>query len=272
MIYRYAEAQTVITKGLAIAPDDYFLLCLMSLSFIQQENWKDALQYAKKAVESNPEDSWSHRLLAITYKNGGRRHEAVKAAKKAVKLDAYDPANWHTLASTQLQIYDLKAARETTEKLLEIAPDWSLTHQMFSLIALGEENYKEAEIHCRRELELDPTSYTGLNNLGVTLMNQGRKREAIEIFNRAAKLAPNEYHAKGNLESAVSQYIPQIGIGIGAIWIVVQGLRILENINPTLAVAGIVLIASAALIFFVFRKWRYSTLPKETKDYMNYLK
>ncbi len=269
---RDAEAVPVIAKGLSIAPDDYDLLCNMTQALIGLRKWQKGYEYAKKAVSANPEDSWAHRLISIILQNGGRRYDAVKSAEEAVRLEPYQPVNWYVLADAQLHVFKLKEARESAEKLREIAPDWNVTHQILARIALKAENYKEAEEHCRRELELAPNSYAGLNNMGVALQNQNRKREAIEYFNRAAKLNPAEETAKDNLESAITNYIPQIGIGFGAIWIVFQVLRLVGRQSQIIAVIVLGSIACAIIGFFVFKQWRYSQLPKEAKNYMDFLK
>lgn len=187
---RYAEAQSVIAKGLAIAPDNYDLLCMMSQVFITQKKWNDARLNAEQAIKAEPNLSWAYRLHSHALRGGGRRHDAIKSAKEAVKFEPYDSLNWYTLCLAQLQVFDLKEASIAAEKMRELSPDWYLSHQALALVASDKKNYKEAEEHLSRALELNPNSYESLNNMGVNLLNQKRKREAIEFFNLAAKLNP----------------------------------------------------------------------------------
>ena len=266
---RGAEAITLLTQGLNIAPDDEELLCLLAQAAIGLERWRDARRYVERAIAVAPENDWAHRIHSIVLRNSFRRHEAVAAAKEAVRLDPMVPHNWHTLASAQLNIFDLKEARATAERLRELEPSWYLSHQMLALVALKEENNKAAEACCRRELELNPNSYHGLNNLGVALLNQKRKREAIDAFTRAAKLNPAAPIARDNIAAAVSKYLPRISIPVFGFWIILNGLRVAgQNGNGQLVAAIVGVIALAVGGFYLVRWYRYRSLPMEVRAYL----
>jgi hypothetical protein len=108
-----------------------------------------------------------------------------------------------------------------------------------------------------------------MNNLGVALLNQKRKREAIEAFNRAAKINPAAPTARSNINAAVSKYIPRITVPFFVIWILLNGLRVLGEKGQ----AGIVLtvglfLAIGIAIVLVIRWYRFRSLPSEVKNYV----
>ena len=265
---RFEEAAEMLTRALSAAPNDGYLLCQMSQVLLGLRQTKQATEYAERALAANPENTWAHRLLSLALRQSNR-HESLKAAKTAVQLGPEDPWSWYVLAGAHMQVFNLKEARVAAERLRNLAPEWEASHQALSLVALKEEKYKEAEEHCRRELELNPNSYEAMNNLGVALLNQKRKREAIETFNRAAKINPAATTARSNINTAVSKYIPRITIPFFAIWMVMNGLRVLGTNGQ----AGIVLTVGLFLaigigVVLLIRWYRFRSLPSEVKDYV----
>lgn len=267
---RNPEAITILTHGLNLAPDDEEILCLLAQASIELNLWRDAWRYVERAIAVAPENDWAHRIHSIVLRNSARRHEAVAAAKEAVRLSPMTPHNWHTLASAQLNVFDLKEARADAERLRELAPSWYLSHQMLALVALKEENNKEAEACCRRELELNPNSYHGLNNLGVALLNQKRRRAAIEVFTRAAKLNPQAEIARNNIQAAITRYLPRLTFPFAALWFLQAMLRglITGNRSEAASAAGIGLLVAIVIGAIFFVRWvRYRRLPREAREY-----
>src|SRR5439155_26885942 len=70
---------------------------------------------------------------------------------------------------------------------------------------------KKAEDANRRALQIEPTQQVALNNLGVALQGQRRTKEALEIYQRASQLNPNDPIAKGNIVRLVR---PVSGLGV----------------------------------------------------------
>jgi tetratricopeptide (TPR) repeat protein len=271
---RAADAASLLTQGLSLAPQDYGLLCLMGQALIADGKLDESAKFAEKALATFPDDCWAHRLRSVALRQS-RRYESLESAKEAVRLDPNEPANWHTLASAQLQVFNLKEARASAERLLVLAPSWDLTHQVLFLVASKEENYKEAEQHCRRELELNPNSYHGMNNLGVALLNQGRKRQAVEIFYRAAKINPAGGTARKNLMVAATKYVvPRVGVSIGVLILLAQlvrlaGMSLGGNSDNVVIVPLALFIAGGFAIRFGLRWYRIRRMPGEVREYMN---
>ena len=267
---RGEEAITLLTRGLSMAPQDDEVLCLMTQAFVEMNKWRDAWRYSERAIAAAPENDWAHRLHSIALGNCARRNEAVAAAKEAVRLNPMLPHNWHTLASSQLNVFNREEARVSAAHLQSLAPSWHMSHQMLSLVALKEGKNKEAENHCRRELELNPNSYYGMNNLGVALLNQKRKREAIDVFTRAAKLNPAAPIARDNIAAAVTKYLPRVSIPFFAVWVILQGFRAISEYGA----GGLLILALGfmALLIgggFLVRWYRYRNLPTEVRAYLS---
>ncbi|HMH42001.1 MAG TPA: tetratricopeptide repeat protein [Pyrinomonadaceae bacterium] len=266
---RFSTAAELLTRGLSIAPHDDDLLCRMAQVCVGLNQLSQAASYAESALAADPQNAWAHRLRSIALRQANR-HESLKAAKEAVQLEPGDPWCWQVLTGAHLQVFNLREARVAAERLRMLAPEWYVSHQVLSLVALKEEKYKDAEAHCRRELELNPNSYEGMNNLGVALLNQKRRREAIEAFNRAAKINPVAAGARNNINVAVKKYLPRITIPIFALYVFVNGLRVLgEKGQSGLLLSALAAIGVVVGLALAFRWYRFRRLPAEVRSYIS---
>src|ERR1041385_3201997 len=145
---RFEEAAELLTRALSAATNDSNLLCRMSQALLGLKQVSQAVSYAERALAVDPENAWPHRLRSVALRKIDR-HESLKSAKTAVQLEPQEPWCWYVLAGAHLQVFNLKEARTAAERLRNLAPQWDVSHQVLSLVALKEEKYKEAEAHCR---------------------------------------------------------------------------------------------------------------------------
>jgi TolA-binding protein len=68
------------------------------------------------------------------------------------------------------------------------------------ILYLNEKNYPEAELWFAALCKLEPQNMDAANNLGIALLAQGKKEEAISIWKSILKQNPNYEMAKKNLE------------------------------------------------------------------------
>ena len=66
----------------------------------------------------------------------------------------------------------------------------------------GSQHWGESADAYRRAIILDPENSALLNNAGVSMLNQGRSREAIDFFRQALALDPGDRRAANNLDIA----------------------------------------------------------------------
>jgi tetratricopeptide (TPR) repeat protein len=272
---RFAEAAAMLGHGLAGEPRDFELLCLMSEAMIGAGRAKDAVTYAEHAIAAQPQDDDGHRLRSFALRNVDRR-ESVISAQRAVQINPQEPANWHALAVAEIYIFRFDQARKAAERMRALAPQSFIPHQLFALVAIKTKKYDEAEAHCRRELALNPNSYHGMNNLGVALLNRGKKREAVEAFNLAAKTDPTHELARRNLGLATRKYLPGAGALVGLGYLMTQVANIGGAAGDAGALIGLVmvmvLLTMLAIGFFVIRWQRIRQLPVEAQNYLKTLK
>ena len=74
----------------------------------------------RKALAIDPETSCIHRNLALVYFKAGLPEEAIKEALEGLRYDSSDARGWINLGFYYLKKNDLKNAKNSFEKALEI--------------------------------------------------------------------------------------------------------------------------------------------------------
>ena len=162
---KMAEAETVLRKVLASAPDHAGAHNDLGVIFSHRGETEQAVDHFEKAIELAPGAADAYTNLGNHYHAAGRFDASAKAYRKAVTLDPGD-------ADTQTNLGN-------------------------SLQALG--RVEEAAASYRRALVIEPGHLFALNNLGNTLQALGRADEAVASFRRALMIKPDFALALGNL-------------------------------------------------------------------------
>jgi type IV pilus assembly protein PilF len=90
------------------------------------------------------------------------------------------------LAATYFQTRQLSVALEEVQRALQIEPNYAPAHAVRGLIYMDLGDVREAEASLTRALQLEPDNGNILNNYGWFLCQNGRERESIAYFERAA--------------------------------------------------------------------------------------
>jgi len=162
---------TLVGSGLQGPPtgnEEAYDHYLRGMHFLREgwtaETFLKATDYFNKAIEIDPEYAQAHALLALTYVSlGNFRHlsptdvqrQASDAATTAIELDDQFPEAW-------------------------VAMGWlAMTYDF---------DWRSAERHFRRDIELSPSSYMGYIGLSMALQMAGRYDEALAAAQRAYQL------------------------------------------------------------------------------------
>jgi tetratricopeptide (TPR) repeat protein len=154
------------------------------------DRYRQAEGQLRQAVSDEPEDTGARLELAEILERQDR-HPAVLRTLKEV-LDK-EPENLRALlmnarALTELGVHD-KAA-EAVEQALEAGGEKPGPLMARASLAAAREDYDAAESDLRKALSVHPGSPAVLSQLGHTLMWTGRIDEAVECFEKAARISP----------------------------------------------------------------------------------
>lgn len=211
-IERWREAVPLLSKALAANPHDARVCCLLSVCHYKLKDFKESLEFAERAIVSEPENEWGHRLRSVVLTATGKKADALKSAEEAVRLEPEEPHALQTLVYAYLNNGKTSEALEIAEKLRELYPETEMAFFMLGNVYLKNGSYREAERNFREALRINPNSSDSRNNLGVALLRQNQSKDVsiLELsdeeeihrhFVEAVKLEPNHETAAENLRN-----------------------------------------------------------------------
>ena len=136
-------------------------------------------------------DSTSMILLSQAYSQRGHNNEALAWARKAFETDPED-----FRAPTYMGVYlaylrRFGEARAALEKAQSFGVPYALLHHTLAFAARGEGKTGESERHLRKALEIDPEYVTSRKRLADLCAASGRVPEAREHYLKALERFPD---------------------------------------------------------------------------------
>lgn len=162
----HAGAEAALRRTLEVDSTHTKGLVNLARVLLEQGKASDALEYAEKVVELEPESGPGWRVLGNAHADLGMVEEAVSAYRRAIVLDHRDA--------------------------------WTMNN--LGLLMIREGRYEEALPPLARATELRPDVAVFQNNLGVALERTGHPVEAVVAFRAALDADPGYEKARVSLE------------------------------------------------------------------------
>ncbi|MHC4698726.1 MAG: tetratricopeptide repeat protein, partial [Planctomycetota bacterium] len=161
-----------------------------ALEMILARDYEQAVSALEPLIRQSPESDMLHAVLGAAYLNLKRFKEAERAFEASLRTVRETPKRLCGLAYALWKQDKLEGALACYGEVLEIAPDWEEAHRGLAGVYLQTKQLSLAEPHCRRCVELDPTSVPYLTNLGVVLVRLSRPAEGVPLLQRALEYYP----------------------------------------------------------------------------------
>lgn len=280
-----SAAESAFRRALAINPDH--LAALNNLGILERQLGRlpSAERLLRRALLIAPNDSEVLTNLGVVRFESGDPGEAKKYHAEAVRLSPGDATAWLNLAAAEEATGALEGAANAYGRVMDLAPEFvSAAIKRASLLSkLG--RFPEARtlaknarplvagladslsdlgvvfLKCRQQsdarecfeqaLTLEPEHLSALNNLALTLAEQGFLIEARTFAQRATELDPNtaenwvtlasNYQALGEIEQAVAYLARAVTLKPGAPLIrsnYLLGLNYLDSAEPASLLAA----------------------------------
>ena len=162
----HAGAEAALRRTLEVDSTHAKGLVNLARVLLEQGKASDALDYAEKVVELEPESGPGWRVLGNVHAELGLVEDAVSAYRRAIVLDHRDA--------------------------------WTMNN--LGLLMIREGRYEEALPPLARATELRPDVAVFQNNLGVALERTGHPVEAVVAFRAALDADPGYEKARVSLE------------------------------------------------------------------------
>ena len=168
---RYQQAEVLYKQVLNQEPQHSDTLHLLGVLAYQQSQFKHALDFISRAIQSQSQKSLYHFNLGLVHQKLGNVNDSIAAYQRAIELKPNYEEAYTNLGNVLRTNGDLAAAIMAYRQALRAKPD----------------------------------SSAGFNNLGVVLKEQGHRNEAIEAYQQAVRLNQQNAEAHCNLGIALME-------------------------------------------------------------------
>jgi adenylate cyclase len=202
---RYEKARALIDAALEIDPDygqalSYAAWCrafsvFFNWSEVEENDRKDGLAMARRAIEVDPEDATTLRMVANVIAILSRDHETARGhIDKSLKYDPNSPFGWACRGWINVWDENPEDAKQDFEKALRLSPldPWAFhfaNGMTFALVGLGE--YEAALPWARQAARDMPGWIATQRGLALTHGHLGNTEEAAEAAKRILEIDPD---------------------------------------------------------------------------------
>lgn len=213
---RLAEARAGYEAVLALDPVHFDAAHLLAVLTLQSGRARDAMEFARRAVQSQPANANAFNTLGETCRAAGEPAQAEAAYRQAIALD---PRNLGARINLGHLLRGLGRGAEALEHYAEgvaLHPELPHTHLQLAEALAAQGRTQEAVDAFRRALERDADTPAAHAGLGNALLVLGEADEALAASQRALALRPdlavlhfnaaNALRAKGFAAEAIAAY------------------------------------------------------------------
>jgi eukaryotic-like serine/threonine-protein kinase len=184
--------------------------------------YAEATAELKRALSLAPNSDEASRQLGDTYLKSSNGPAAIEALQKAVQLNPYYWVNQDALGNAYFQLGDYAKALAAFQQITSLEPDIGVGYENIGNVYLQQGKYQEAIPYLQKALKIE-AYFTTYSNLGTAYFAAKQFPQAVEMFEKAAALSPNEtitavnladaYRSADQKDKASGQYQKAISLG-----------------------------------------------------------
>jgi len=172
-------------------PDSSKVRIRLGILLARGGEYDRAIDLFLKIIENNNADAdvWTH--LGLSYYNQGDFDKAQESYDRALVIDSKYALALSSLGTLNLSLFRTEKNREYYNRALgfyqraiEYDPNLASAHNGLAVAYRFANKNELAVSHWKKALEAKPDFTNAYINLGITLINLGRKEEALEYLNR----------------------------------------------------------------------------------------
>jgi tetratricopeptide (TPR) repeat protein len=200
---RFADAATAFKEALAQEPNDAFALHqLAGCEWRLPELRKEALETIDRAIALEPNGPEHHVLRAFILCALDRPKDALDSTQMALAFDPNDSLAHTAVAQAHLQMENWPLAERSAREALALDADNSGAANQLAQALRLQNKLDENAAHLAGMLARDPEDAFTHANAGWAALQRGQHREAEVHFREALRLDPDfEYAREGLLTS-----------------------------------------------------------------------
>ena len=201
---RHDDAIKSLHEGLLTYPESGGIHAMLSLCYREIEKLPEATRHAEQAIVSSPDEPMGYFSLGHALFARNQFEAADKAANEAIRLGSNSTASYFSLKSQiQFALRNWRHALDAADRGLEIDPDDEVCANLRGMCLRQLRQGGTAEEMIRASLARDPENALTHANLGWTLLEQNKTKEALKHFQEALRLEPDSAYARQGLVHAL---------------------------------------------------------------------
>jgi tetratricopeptide (TPR) repeat protein len=215
------SAEKHFAKAVSLQPSNYRAHTYLGSTYLRQQRLVEAQRAFSRVLQLNPGNSVAQYNLGVIATLQHKPAVAIPYFSAVHQLNPEDAATLVALLECQLDLKQIRAARESAQKLDKLLPaDSPLLLQVGSALASRGE-YAAAIPLLRRFTAANPASLDAGYNLGLTLLHTGALEEAESVVRRLISQAP-----KAEMYNLLGSVIEKRGEKRGALQAFAEAARL----------------------------------------------
>jgi tetratricopeptide (TPR) repeat protein len=188
---RVDEARKNIERSLSLAPSNSHALALQSIIAVTQNDKEKALNFAKKALEADPNSVSAHIALSYADQANFYLKGALDSLKDAVRLEPENALAWARLAELWMSFGKLDEALDAATKAVSLDPNLSRTQTVLGYAYLTQIKIGDSKAAFEKAIALDQADPLPRLGFGLAEIREGDLHEGRREIEIAATLDPN---------------------------------------------------------------------------------
>ncbi|MEG4250642.1 tetratricopeptide repeat protein [Microcoleus sp. Pol10D4] len=201
---RFDEAVAAYKKAIELNPNFSWSYHSLGDVFLKLEKWEEAVAAYKKAVELNPDFSWSYHNLGDALLKLGQWEEAAAAYRCEIALNSDFAWSFCNLGDALTKLKQWDEAIATYLKAVEIDRDLPGIYEKLGY-ALGQTESDLNLVLEQSQLQITPENWEFYLQLGENLAKYDRPKSAIIIYKLLLTRMPSCAEISAKLEELLQQ-------------------------------------------------------------------
>lgn len=191
-----AQAIQVAINGNDVDPNFAPLHAAMGVAYFNLQRWREAIAEGELAIQLDPNDAFSHRMLWLVRTYVGDYQGAIDTLQNAINLQPNFVAPYFELAFLYKldQVGQSTMAVATYNRILEMDPDNAQAYLRLCETYAGVNNadFRLAQPFCDQALDIDPTYGSAYRETGRMQYNRRNYEGSIESFEQCVALGSDD--------------------------------------------------------------------------------
>ncbi|MFZ7112086.1 MAG: tetratricopeptide repeat protein [Desulfatiglandales bacterium] len=188
---RIEVAREYLSKAVENDPDSAYLNRKMALILKSLKDYQNALIYARKCSDLEPENIGHRVLVAELYSLADEDASALEEYKKILEIDPDQRRIRLIMTTVLIKNGDFTDAKVHLDRLIQEDPGAVIPHYYRGRINLEMKDFAQAEKAFLEALRLDPRMEPALFDLGSLYQMTERYGDAAEIYERLLRADPS---------------------------------------------------------------------------------